>query len=221
MVNSTVKKVPLKFGLISLITALLLLLFYSQALAHNVTVFAWVEGDTVHVESKFSGGRRPVAAPVEVYDARGNLLLKGVTDEKGEFSFKVPKKTEMKVVLLAGMGHKGEWIIPFSDFEAVSDGTTAQAVETNSPSSRPTDPIQSKSAISPVGSDPVPAGYVTAAEIRNAVEAALDTKLKPVMKLLVETRQSRPSVTDILGGIGYIFGLIGLAAYFRAKRRKS
>jgi nickel transport protein len=72
-----------------------------------------------------------------------------------------------------------------------------------------------------VGSDPVPAGYVTAAEIRNAVEAALDTKLKPVMKLLVETRQSRPSVTDILGGIGYIFGLIGLAAYFRAKRRKS
>ena len=69
--------------------------------------------------------------------------------------------------------------------------------------------------------NPVPAGYVTAAEIRNAVEEALDTKLKPVMKLLVETRQSGPSVTDILGGIGYIFGLIGVAAYFSAKRRKS
>jgi nickel transport protein len=210
-----------KMGRISLFMAVLLFLPFSRALAHNVTVFAWVEGDTVHVESKFSGGRRPVAAPVEVYDARGNLLLKGVTDEKGEFSFKVPEKTEMKVVLLAGMGHKGEWIIPFSDLEAVSAGTTAQAAETNSQSSKQTDPNQVKSAISTVGGNPVPAGYVTAAEIRNAVEGALDTKLKPVMKLLVETRQSGPSVTDILGGIGYIFGLIGVAAYFSAKRRKS
>jgi nickel transport protein len=217
----TAKKWSLKMGWISLFMVVLILLPFSQALAHNVTVFAWVEGETVHVESKFSGGRRPVAAPVEVYDARGNLLLKGVTDEKGEFSFKVPKKTEMKVVLLAGMGHKGEWIIPLSDLEAVSADATAQAVETISPSSTSTDPNQAKSAISTVGGNPVPAGYVTATEIRNAVEAALDTKLKPVLKLLVETRQSGPSVTDILGGIGYIFGLIGVAAYFSAKRRKS
>jgi nickel transport protein len=221
MFNIFAKRWSQKIEHISIITAVLLLLPFSQALAHNVTVFAWVEGDTVHVESKFSGGRRPVAAPVEVYDARGNLLLKGVTDEKGEFSFKVPEKTEMKVVLLAGMGHKGEWTIPFSDLEAVSTGTTTQAAGTNSPSSKPTDPNQAKGAISTVGANPVPAGYVTAAEIRKAVEAALDTKLKPVMKLLVETRRSGPSVTDVLGGIGYIFGLIGVAAYFSAKRRKS
>ena len=221
MFSITAKIWSLKMGRISLFMAALLLLFCSLALAHNVTVFAWVEGDTVHVESKFSGGRRPVAAPVEVYDSRGNLLLKGATDEKGEFSFKVPKKTEMKVVLLAGMGHKGEWIIPFSDLETVSADATAQAAETNSQSSISTDPNQAKSAIPTVSGNPVPAGYVTAADIRNAVESALDTKLKPVMKLLVETRQSGPSVTDILGGIGYIFGLIGVAAYYSAKRRKS
>ncbi len=217
----TAKKWSLKMGWISLFMVVLILLPFSQALAHNVTVFAWVEGDTVHVESKFSGGRRPVAAPVEVYDARGNLLLKGVTDEKGEFSFKVPEKTEMKVVLLAGMGHKGEWIIPLSDIETVSADATAQVAETNSQPFISAEPNQAKSALPTVGGNPDPAGYVTAAEIRNAVEGALDAKLKPVMKLLVETRQSGPSVTDILGGIGYIFGLIGVAAYFSAKRRKS
>ena len=221
MFTITEKMGALKIGQISLITGVILVLSCSLALAHNVTVFAWVEGDTVHVESKFSGGRRPVAAPVEVYDTRGNLLLKGVTDEKGEFSFKVPKKTEMKVVLLAGMGHKGEWFIPLSDLDAVSADATAQAAKTSSPSSISTDPNQAKSAIPAVGGNPVPAGYLTAAEIRNAVEEALDAKLKPVMKLLVETRRSGPSVTDILGGIGYIFGLIGVAAYFSAKRRKS
>ena len=210
-----------KTGRISLFMAVLLLLPFSQALAHNVTVFAWTEGDTVHVESKFSGGRRPVAAPVEVYDARGNLLLKGVTDKNGEFSFKVPKKTEMRVVLLAGMGHKGEWTIPLSDLENGGIVTPSQATGTGSQPPTSTNPDQSQSAAAAMDGNPVPAGYVTADEIRNAVEGALDTKLKPVMKLLVETRQRGPSVTDILGGIGYIFGLIGVAAYYSAKRRKS
>jgi nickel transport protein len=221
MVNITEKMGSLKIGLISLVAAVLLLLPRSQALAHNVTVFAWVEGDTVHVESKFSGGRRPVAAPVEVFDTRGNLLLKGVTDDNGEFSFKVPEKTEMKVVLLAGMGHKGEWTIPLSDLEDGSLGTPSQATGNGSQPPASTNPDQVQSAADAMSGNPVPAGYVTTAEIRNAVEGALDTKLKPVLKLLVETRQSGPSVTDILGGIGYIFGLIGVAAYFSSKRRKS
>jgi nickel transport protein len=211
----------LKIGLISLVAAVLLLLPRSQALAHNVTVFAWVERDTVHVESKFSGGRRPMDAPVEVYDTGGHLLLKGVTDNNGEFSFKVPKKTEMKVVVLAGMGHKGEWTIPLSDLEDGSIGTPSQAAGTGSQPPASTNPDQAQSASDAMTGNPVPAGYVTAAEIRNAVEGALDTKLKPVLKLLVETQPSGPSVTDILGGIGYIFGLIGVAAYFSSKRRKS
>jgi nickel transport protein len=221
MYNIAVKMGALKIGQISLITGMLLLLYCSQVLAHNVTVFAWLEGDTVHVESKFSGGRRPVAAPVEVYDTRGNLLLKGVTNDKGEFSFKVPKKTAMKVVLQAGMGHKGEWTISLSDLENISASTLPQATETGLPLPASNGPDQATTATPAVSGNPVPAGYVTAAEIRNAVEGALDTKLKPIMKLLVETRQSGPSVTDILGGIGYIFGLIGVATYFSAKRRKS
>lgn len=221
MFNSTLKMASLKIGQMSVITAMLLLLSSSQVLAHNVTVFAWVEGDTVHIESKFSGGRRPMGAPVEVYDDGGNLLLKGVTDDNGEFSFKVPKKTAMKVVLLAGMGHKGEWTIPLSDLDNGSIGPPSQAPETGSPPPASTNPDQAQSSATAVSGHPVPAGYVTAAEIRNAVEEALDTKLKPVMKLLVETRQSGPSVTDILGGIGYILGLIGVATYFSSKRRKS
>ena len=219
--NITEKIGSLKVGLISSIAAVLLLLPCSQALAHNVSVFAWVEEGTVHVESKFSGGRRPVAAPVEVYDNQGELLLKGVTDENGEFSFKVPRKTAMKVVVLAGMGHRGEWTIPLSDLETVSAETTTQAAEPSSPPPASTDPDQAQSAAAAMSGNPVPAGYLTTAEIQNAVEKALEAKLKPVVKLLVETRQSGPSVTDILGGIGYIFGLIGVAAYFSTKRRKS
>jgi nickel transport protein len=62
---------------------------------------------------------------------------------------------------------------------------------------------------------------VSADEIRSMVEEAIDKKLKPVMKSLADMRQSGPSLTDILGGIGYIFGLIGVAAYISSKHRKS
>ena len=59
---------------------------------HKVVIFAWVEGDTVYTQSKFSGGKKAKNSTVVVYDRKGNQLLEGKTDEKGEFSFKVPKK---------------------------------------------------------------------------------------------------------------------------------
>jgi len=85
--------------------------------AHRVNLFAWVEGDTVHVESKFSGGKKVKAGKIIVTDPQGNELVKGTTNEKGEFAFKIPKKTDLKIVLLAGTGHRAEWIIPVGEIE--------------------------------------------------------------------------------------------------------
>ena len=85
--------------------------------AHRVNLFAWVEGDTVYVESKFSGGKRVKAGKIIVTDPQGTELLAGTTSENGEFAFKVPKKIELKIVLLAGTGHRAEWIIPVSEIE--------------------------------------------------------------------------------------------------------
>jgi nickel transport protein len=193
------------------------------AQAHNVTVFAWVEGDTVHVESKFSGGRKPVQSPVEVYDSQGNLLLKGLTDDNGEFSFKVPKKTEMKIVLLAGMGHRAEWKVPLKDLEDVptEKATPATAQKSAAVSPETTGSTRDTASVPDQSLAPTSAEYLSAGELQSVLDATLDRKLKPVMKLLAETRQTGPSVTDVMGGIGYIFGLVGVVAYFRARRSKT
>ena len=50
------------------------------AFAHKVIIFAWVEGDIVFTESKFSGGKRAVGAQVQVFDREGKQLLEGRTD---------------------------------------------------------------------------------------------------------------------------------------------
>ena len=85
--------------------------------AHGVYVFAWVVGDTVFVESKFSGGKKVKAGKIIVTDPQGTELLKGTTNENGEFSFKVPKKTDLKIVLLAGVAHRAEWTIPLAEIQ--------------------------------------------------------------------------------------------------------
>ena len=83
----------------------------NAAYAHGVVVFAWVEGDTVHVESKFSGGRKVNGGKVAVLDSQGTELLSGTTDAHGRYDFRVPAKTDLKIVLKAGMGHQGEWTV--------------------------------------------------------------------------------------------------------------
>jgi len=61
---------------------------------------------------------------------------------------------------------------------------------------------------------------VTPKELEGIVESIMDKKLKPVITMLVDQRNSDPSVTDILGGIGYIIGLVGVAALFKSRNRK-
>jgi nickel transport protein len=185
-------------------------------------VFAWVEDDTVHVESKFSGGRKPKGALIEVFDGKGKLLLKGRTNEEGQFSFKVPQKTDLNIVLTAGMGHRAEWMVPREDLQdttapalQTSPGADAKASETESAVAAEATAERSESP------SRTPAETtVTAEDLQRAVEAALDKKLKPVLKMLTESRQSGTDIKDIFGGIGYILGLVGLATYIQYRRKK-
>ena len=43
---------------IVIIALLILFSLAGPAAAHKVIVFAWVNGNTIHTESKFSGGRK-------------------------------------------------------------------------------------------------------------------------------------------------------------------
>ena len=88
----------------------------SPALAHKVNIFAYVEGDTIFTESYFNDGRKCVNSKITVFDSSGNQLLEGVTNQEGEFSFKSPKKIDLRIVLTASMGHKNEYILAASEF---------------------------------------------------------------------------------------------------------
>ncbi len=184
---------------ILLLASILVISSNLPALAHKVIIFAWVEGDTVFTESKFAGGKRAVGAQVQVFDKEGKQLLEGKTDNRGEFSFKIPKLTDLRIVLTAGMGHKGEWAIPESEI------LEARGV--------------SEEKRSGEHSQPTAAG-LSKEEIKELIEDSLDRKLRPIVRMLTESQSKGPSVNEIVGGIGYIFGLMGVALYFRNRGKR-
>ncbi|MCG6877600.1 MAG: hypothetical protein LJE96_00350 [Deltaproteobacteria bacterium] len=193
-----------QFVLLTACLFTLCLLCPGTAMAHRVNVFAWVEGDTVHTESKFSGGRRVNGGEVLVYDLKGNELLSGKTNAQGEFFFKIPRKTAIKIVLKAGMGHRGEWTIPLSEIDpgkSESGPTVSQEKQKETSKAETVTPS------------------VDLDQVRHALDQSLDRRLSPVLKRLAEVQDKGPTFQDILGGIGYIFGLLGLAAYIHFRRR--
>ncbi|MBW2112903.1 MAG: hypothetical protein JRH00_15995 [Deltaproteobacteria bacterium] len=175
------------------------------ALAHRVNVFAWVEGDRVFTESKFSGGRQVKGGEVIVFDLKGKELLRGKTDDRGAFSFKIPKRTAMKIVLQAGTGHRGEWTIPLGELGGGPGlGPEQEVLKNERTATAQKDPEGSSADLE---------------QIRRVVEQCLDQRLRPVMKLLAESLNQGPTFRDIVGGMGYILGLVGIAAYFNYRRK--
>jgi nickel transport protein len=185
--------------------------FVEQADAHKFIVSAWVEGDTVYVESGFSDGSPAKNAKTVVYDDQGNSLIEGQTNEFGEYSFKVPKKVAMRVVVKAGMGHQGESEIPLEDLGVMSSENVGEGSDDMAPA-------QSVDGAEAQG-DTVVTGGLTAADVQIAMEKALDKKLKPIVKKLSKAEAKGASVSDIFAGIGYIFGLVGIGAYVNFRKK--
>ena len=90
--------------------------------AHGINLSARIEGDTVYVESTFSGNKPVKGGKIIVSDAEGTVLLNGTTDPNGKFSFKIPRKAQLTIVLEDGTGHRAEWTIAASDIKLPAAG---------------------------------------------------------------------------------------------------
>lgn len=198
---------------------LVLVVFSTPALAHRVLVFAYAEGDTIHTESKFIPDTPVRQGKILVLDAKsGKELLTGLTDDKGKFSFQVPaeaaaEKMNLKIVTEAAMGHRGEWLLKADSY---LPGAITAAGSTPSPVAAPVPAAPPTSAATPEAK----AAGLDQQALEAALNKVLERQLAPVKEMLTELTVHRTSLTDIIGGLGWIMGLFGLWAYFAGKKRK-
>jgi nickel transport protein len=179
------------------------LFFSNPAFAHRVILFGWVEGDRVMTQSKFSSNRVVKGGDITVFDVEGNPLLKGKTDDTGEFSFQIPGRESLKIVLFGGASHRAEWVISESELASASENHQHMA----------RDSVPDPGVV-------MVKGHCSEQEIEAAVEKVMDLKLRPVLKYIAESRQHAISLGDVVGGFGYIMGLVGLVTYLRFRPRK-
>ena len=83
----------------------------SYALAHKVIIFAWVEDGMIHTESSFGSKSMAKNCTITVFDEKGRVVHKGITDQNGKYSFKIPEKIDSDLILKldAGTGHQAKW----------------------------------------------------------------------------------------------------------------
>ncbi|WP_298993012.1 cobalamin biosynthesis protein CbiL [uncultured Desulfovibrio sp.] len=221
---------PMLPALLSTLFLLFTLALPHAAQAHRVNIFAWTEGDQVVAECGFNGGNKVKQGQVVVYDAAtGAKLQEGRTDDQGVYRFPVPaegKAHGLRIVVKAGEGHQNEWMMDAAELTAIQTPTipasapeakdTAQAAEKTSPAAHAVSTATpgAKGAAAPTPS----AVGVSSGELQTIVNAALDVKLGPIRRELAEMRVSRPSFSEIFGGIGWLVGLAGIALYFKGRR---
>ena len=201
-----------------LLNICILVTLINSASAHRVNVFAWVDGETIHVESKFSGGKKVKAGKVVVMDPRGIELLTGDTNDQGEYSFTVPQPSDLRIIIMAGQGHQGEWTVRETELQGLEPQVTPKTdVSLNMSSAQKNDDGK-------ISADPRAAiadNSIQPKELEVIIESVLDRKLQPITRMLADMRQEGPSVSDIFAGIGYIVGLVGIAAYVQNRKKKA
>lgn len=213
--NSLLQRKTIFFGL------LFIVFMFSSSLpvsAHKVSIFAWVEDDTVFTESYFPDGTLVCNGKISVYDSSDTLVVNGQTDTQGEFSFKVPKVDEFTIVLDASMGHRATFILAADEISATYGGPTAAREDSGGSE------IGGVSGVEPEGRDSLYTQYeegITLDDIRRVVEEEVSRQVKPLYKNIAELqKKERISVQEVFAGIGYILGLMGLVMYFKSKGKK-
>ncbi|WP_035042774.1 hypothetical protein [Desulfovibrio sp. X2] len=208
------------------LTLLLLLALPHSAQAHRVNVFAVVEGGSVVVDCYYSRGEKVHAGKVEVYDAAtGEKYLDGVTNDEGGFTFPVPRAAraaghDLRIVLSAGEGHRAESVVTAKEYGAAEGGTASASMQPEAPEAQPAAAPAAPTAPDAVGAQGgASVGAMDAQTLERIVDRTVQKRLAPVVQMLMAQQEKGPGLTEIVGGLGWIVGLFGLVAWFRAKKR--
>jgi nickel transport protein len=180
----------------------LLLLYPASASAHKLFVFAQVEGGVIHGRAYFPGDVPARRSEVIARDASGRELGRTTTDDDGKFTFTTREHVDYYLVAQTADGHGGQYTIHASEL----------------PDSLPAGTAQSSTAVQAV-SPAAPADEKNASAPLEAQVAELRKQIQELRQQIYESDEHL-HFRDILGGIGFILGLAGVAFYMSARRSK-
>ena len=179
----------------------------SVANAHKLNVFAYFENDAVVGEAYFSDGAPARDCEVVIKDPCDDVVIgKSHTDKDGKFVISIgdSKKGDFSIIVNAGMGHLGQTKI---SFHAQEDDMNARAGEkSHFEGSKDEDELP----------------HLGEEDLLSLMRTAVRSELDPLHNELIQLRKelSSPGFREIVGGIGYIFGLVGIILWSKGGRSR-
>lgn len=188
--------------------AFTLLLFSYPLHAHSLRVFVYAAGDWLHGSTYFTGGVAASGAKIRILDSSDLQLAELIPDEQGEFKFQVLSRDDYRVVADTGDGHRAEWQVAASELGAelpYAESMISSVTEKNAI-------ISSTFSVSGSTETALPDPALAA-----LVEQSVARQIGPLRKAL-QAHNDEVRLADILGGIGFIFGLAGVLLWWRNRR---
>ena len=226
-----------------------LVLSAEPALAHKLNVYAGAAGGTITGYAYFPGGGRAKGVKVEVLGPDGKVLGQTETDQDGEFAFEAGFRCDHTFVVDSGDGHRATYTVeadelpdglPLLDSGAGGQLAGPQGVPAHlaAPSLLPPPVGEGRgeggsateldTAARHTSSSPCEAGFrpsqpklLRRSRLAEQGEGgqALGRQIRGLREQ-IEGYQEQVRFRDVLGGIGYIFGVAGIAFYFLGRRQQ-
>ncbi|WP_413206022.1 cobalt ABC transporter permease [Rhodospirillum sp. A1_3_36] len=185
------------------------LLTVAPARAHKVIASAYASGQNLEGEVGFSNGDMAKDTLVEVFDPAGRKLGETRTDGDGFFTFTPTEAVDHHFVADLGAGHVARFTVVAADLPKGLTGGGGGAMSAPATASGEPSDI-------PVASG----GGVVPAEIAALVSEAVKQEVRPLRREITAYKEKH-DIQSILGGLGYILGLVGVVFYLMARRRLS
>lgn len=151
----------------------------------------------------FAGAAPALGARITVHGLDGATLATAVSGADGSFAIPAGPPADHRIVADAGDGHTATFIVYAAEFAGAPAAAAGAAA-------RHPGPVDARSDVEGRGEPSLEA----------IVEAVVARHVTPLRKQL-NAYEDRRRWHDVLGGIGYILGLTGLAAFLLARRRRS
>ncbi|MGF1729302.1 MSCRAMM family protein [Photobacterium kasasachensis] len=184
-------------GLVML-SASLIAVSSTSAYAHRMKAFSWVEGQAIEGEAYFTNGQMAADSIVELLVDQ-KVVATTQSDEEGQFRFEALAVGDYQIRTDAGQGHVATYYISASEF-SVEESDTGTVVDPSGPEAS-----QLQKTVD---------STLSKAQVEQAVAKAI----RPLREQL-DQYEAKVRLHDILGGIGYIFGLFGLFVLYRSRRQ--
>lgn len=193
---------------IKLCAALLLggCLWAAPAGAHSIFVFAYPEDAQICTNSYFGGKAKVRGGEVKMMAADGEVLATASTDENGDACFPKPAAQDLLFKVTASGGHQGEFWLPTTEKDPYVEAIFQEATQGMFADSPEHNPL---SIAAPCATG------LTVDDLNKAVA--------PLMIKLAEmesAQNSRVSLRDIVGGLGWLIGLAGTALWAQSRKKR-